>query len=159
MRSILQNHFDEFLEILKYDKTKWHEFWQDYRKKYGPVIPNYEKLHELDERKIKNLLDSLTRPELDRLKQYWDETKVNGKRRVSKALRDHSKGLELSKADFVVFLFGGLGLSTFSVVDGLREKIVLIDLVKVWRDGKIEELEDVVLDSVFKFRKGERYGS
>ncbi|MCD6450390.1 MAG: hypothetical protein J7L34_07795 [Thermotogaceae bacterium] len=159
MRSILQNHFDEFLEILKYDKTEWYEFWKDYRKRYGPIVPDYEKLHNLDEKIIKSILDSLTRPQLDKLKQYWDGTKAGEKRRVSKALRSHSEELELSKADFVVFLFGGLGISTFSIVNGLREKVILIDLVKVWKDGKIENLEEIVLNSVFKFRKGEKYGS
>ncbi len=138
----------------------WYDFWKDkYRKKFGPIVENYEKLHGLTESAVKKFIDNMTRPELDRLKQYWEETKVYGKRRVASILRRHAEELELNRADFVVFLFGGLGISGFSVVDGLKEKVVLVDLIKTWRDGKIKELDSVVLDYVKRFRKGEMYGS
>lgn len=159
MRSILQNKFDEFLEILQYDKTQWHEFWEKYRSRYGPIIPSYERLHGLDREKIKKLLEGFSRPFLDRLKQEWEKMRFEGKRRVAFRLRERADELELSNEDFVVFLFGGLGIATFSVVDGIKEKVVLIDLVKVWKDGRLNKLDDVVLESVKRFRKGEAYGS
>jgi len=158
LRSILQNKFDEFLEILKHDKTSWLDFWRSYRKKFEPIVFNYEKAHDLNDEKIEKILQSFSRAFLDSLKQRWEEIKHQGKRKVALELRKRSGELQLSKEDFVVFLFGGLGLSVSTVVKGSKEKVILIDLVKVWKDGKLGELERIVLESVKNFRKGDVYG-
>ena len=159
MRSVLHNKLEEFLKILERDKTEWMDFWREYRKKLGPIVQNYERLHGLEEEDVKKLLERFKRPDLDRLKIYWEERKREGKGRVAFLLRRNSKVLDLSREDFVVFLFGGLAISTFSVVDGNREKVVLVDVVKVWLDGKIDDLDEVVLESVKRFRRGEIHGS
>ncbi len=153
MRSIIRNHLEEFLEILEYDKTKWFDFWRSYRKRYGPIVPNYERAHSLTDSEIERILKGFERRFLDRLKRAWESTRFEEKKRISYELRIRSEELSLSREDFVVFLFGGLGLSPWTFVDGLKEKVVLVDVVHAWKEGELGNLPSLVLKAVEEFRK------
>ncbi len=153
MRSVIRNRLDEFLEILKYDKTEWYDFWKNYRRKFGPLVIEYERLHSLTADSIEEILWSLERRSLDRLKRTWQSRKLNEKKRVSYELRKRASELGLSKRDFVVFLFGGLGISPWDVVKGLKEYVILVDILYLWERGKLENLPEIVLEAVLDFRR------
>lgn len=79
MRSIVQNKVEECLEILKRDKTKWIDFWRELRRKFGPIVPNYERKLELNDEKIEKILREIERRELDRFKWDWLDVSRNKK--------------------------------------------------------------------------------
>lgn len=159
MRSIVQNKTEECLEILRWDKTKWIDFWKELRKKFGPIIPNYEKKLELDEEKIKEILWNTERRELDRFKWEWLDISRNKKVECAEALSEREEFLDLKREDFSVFLMSLLGISDWVVVDGEREKIVIVDVFSLWRKGLLKELSLATLQAVIEFRKGKEKGN
>ncbi len=152
MRSILKNRVDEFLKILEHDKGEWFSFWKRYKRRLGKLLDEYEKLHGLSDDSVKDILESLERRVLDRFRRFWEERKRILKEKTAYELRMRSKELDLSKADFVVFLIGALSISDWTIVDGEREKVILVDVLKLWRDSRIDDLPNVVLDAVEDFR-------
>ncbi|PLV59238.1 GAF domain-containing protein [Thermotoga sp. KOL6] len=159
MRSIVQNKVEECLEILKWDKTKWPEFWGILRKKFGPIVPNYEKKLELGEEDIKNILWEIERRELDRFKWEWLDVSRNKKVECAEALSEREEFLELKREDFSVFLMSLLGICDWVVVDGEKEKIVVVDVFSLWRKGFLKDLSLVTLQAVIGLRRGEDKGN
>lgn len=159
MRSIVQNKVEECLEILRWDRTRWLEFWKSQRKRYGPLIPGYEERLGLNDEKIKEILWSIERRTLDRFKWEWLDVSRNKKIECAEALSEREKSLELHREDFSVFLMALLGLEDWVVVDGEKEKVVLIDVFSLWKKGLLRELSIVALEAARSFRMGKDRGS
>jgi len=158
MRSVVQNKVEEFLEILRWDKTKWKDFWRAYRNKYGPIIPEYERIHSVDETLLEEVLDNFERRELDRLRRSWMEKSKEHKMRCAETLSSRDDLLDLHREDFVLFIMGLLGLSDWTAVRGNKEWVVVVDVVSLWRKGILERLSDVALQAVNRFREGKTRG-
>ena len=159
MRSIVQNKVEECLEILKWDKTKWIDFWRELRRKFGPIVPNYERKLELNDEKIEKILWEIERRELDRFKWDWLDVSRNKKIECAESLSEREDFLDLKREDFSVFLMSLLGLSDWVVVDGEKEKIVVMDVFSLWRKGLLRELSLATLHAVIEFRKGKEIGN
>lgn len=159
MRSIVQNKVEEFLEILRWDKTKWKNFWNTYRNKYGPIIPEYEKLHSIDDTLVEKSLENFERRELDKLKRVWIEKSREHKIKCAETLSSREDLLDFHKEDFVIFLMGLLGISDWTVVKGSKEWVVIVDVVSLWKKNILENLPDVVLQAVNRFKEGRTHGN
>ncbi|MCD6550841.1 GAF domain-containing protein [Thermotoga sp.] len=159
MRSIVQNKVEECLEILRWDRTKWADFWESLRKKFGPIVPNYEKVLRLSDEEVKKILWNTERRELDRFKWEWLDVSRNKKVECAESLSERAEFLELKREDFSVFLMALLGKTDWMVVDGEKEKIVLIDVFSLWRKGLLKELSLATLQAAIGFRKGENVGN
>ncbi len=157
MRSILENHVDDFLRILSYDKSEWRNFWEKMKRRFKPLLDEYEKVVGGD---FYGVLKSVRRMDLDRFRRYWMDRKKYLKHRMGVLIRSREKDFELRKADFVVFLFFGGGVLDHAVVRGKRESVIMVDVFKFWKDGTIEDLPDRIIKIVEKFRRsgGENRG-
>ncbi len=157
MRSVLENHVDDFLRILSYDKSEWEGFWKRLKKRFSPLLDEYERAVGED---FYEILRSVRRMDLDRFRRYWIDRKRDLKRRTGVLIRSRAEELELGKADFVVFLFFGGGALDHVVVQGKREKVIMVDVFKFWKEGKLEDLPSLIIEIVEKFRRsgGENRG-
>ena len=147
MRSVLVNRVDEFLKILSYDKGEWREFWERMKRRFNPLLHGYEECTGLDWRALENI----RRMDLDRFRRDWEEAGAELRRRAGYEIRTRSEELQLSKRDFSVMLFSGFGTRECCVVEGKREKVILVDVFAVWKDG-LSKLPEVVLRCVRNFR-------
>jgi hypothetical protein len=149
MRSILKNHVDDFLKILQFDKARWKDFWERLKKRYSPLLDGYEECAGNVEEK----LGKIRRMDLDRFRRVWEESKPDLKKKAGYELRIRADELELSRSDFTVFLFSGVGDKECCVISGKFEKVIMIDVFAVWMKGKLSNLHEVVLECVRNFRK------
>lgn len=159
MRNIVQNIADDFFKILRFDKNDWYSYWKKYRAKYSPLIENYETSMGLTEDDIRQLLQSMSRPLLDKLMQYWQSVSRDQKLFSSKLVSKKHKILELHREDFTIFLTGLLGLKDWTVVNGNKEKVILIDILSLWKKNIVDQIAEVAFQSVKSFRRGETMGS
>lgn len=150
MRSILENHVDDFLKILSYDKSEWKDFWERLKRRFKPLLDEYERAVGEN---FYDVLRSVRRMDLDKFRRYWIDRKRYLKRRSGELIRSKAKELDLRKADFVVFLFFGAGVKDYVVVQGKREKVIMVDVFKFWKDGTVEDLPNFVLEIVENFRR------
>ncbi len=151
MRSILENHVDDFLQILSHDKCEWENFWKKLKKRFNPLLDEYENVVG-DE--FYKALKSIKRMDLDRFKREWLKKKRELKRRTGILIRSRSKELDLKRADFVVFLFFGAGIVDHVVVKGKRENVIMVDVFKFWKEKKLEDLPESILKFSENFRSG-----
>ncbi|MGB9821234.1 MAG: GAF domain-containing protein [Pseudothermotoga sp.] len=158
MRNLVQNIADDFFQILRYDKKDWYTYWEKYREKYEPIIHNYEEKFALSKEQVKELLDQLDRPLIDRLMQYWHEISRDQKLYCSKLVSHRHDLFHLEKEDFSIILTGLLGIKDWVIVNGNRESVILIDLLSLYRKGIIDRVAEVAFQSVKAFRDGEDTG-
>ncbi len=152
MRSIVENHVLDFLEILRYDKRNWVRAWDELP--FNPIVQNYKNAFEDFEEKLK----SIDRRDLTELSHDFEKIEEEFKEKVGQLIRNTAREFELSKEDFVTFLMVGIGEKDWVVVDGQREKVIAIDVYSVWKKGKLHKLHDVVYQSIVRFRHGENHG-
>lgn len=127
MRSILQDFTPEFLKILNKDKIYWFEGWQEYKQKKPKIISEYEKKENLNEEKIKERLDSISRKEFDMFKQDWENDFLDVKRKIVMNLSRNSEKYQLRRGDFVVFIMGLLGLNSHYYIETYYGTVILVD--------------------------------
>jgi len=106
----------------------------------------------LSDKKVESILTNTERPFLDKIKQKNEQIK-HLKLKAAKTLNQFSKELELTKEDFVLYLIGALGITDTISFNNKDRIIVLIDIVALYKNNKIEELQDIVLLSAKKARK------
>jgi len=158
VRKVVQNIADDFFEILRYDKNRWFEYWKIYRAKNEPLIDEYEKTLNLSEEWIVTLLKNMERRNLDRLMQYWHSISHEQKYHCSKLITAKHELFELSREEFVIVLTGLLGVKDWVAVKGKREWVIMIDLLSLWNNKKLDELAYVAYQAALGFKRGERYG-
>lgn len=115
-------------------------------------MSGYLRTLELDDIRIKRIFENTGRPSLDRIRQKNDEIK-HLKQKAAKALNEASEELELSKEDFVIYLIGALGIKEVVTFESKERLIILIDIVSLCQNNKIEQLEEIVLFSAKEARK------
>ncbi len=147
MRSVLVNRVDEFLKILSYDKGEWRDFWKRLKRRFKPLLDGYEKCIGIDWWALENI----RRMDLDRFRRDWEKFGSELRRRAGYEIRTRSEELQLSKQDFSVMLISGFGTRECCVVDGKKEKVILVDVFAVWRED-LSKLPEVVLWCVRNFR-------
>ena len=152
MRSILREKSQDFFCILNHDKSHWLTFWKQYCQKNSEFMSGYAQALDLDEGKVASILKNTHRPFLDKIKQKNEQIK-HLKQHAAKALNLCSEELELSKEDFVIYLIGALGIKDTISFKANDRIICLIDIVSLYKNGKIEELKDVALFVAKRARK------
>ncbi|MBB6061928.1 GAF domain-containing protein [Thermosipho japonicus] len=152
MRNIVENHVEEILEILRYDKSQWGEFWSKITNKYKFFKKIEEKLGEIN-------FDSVERRELDKLLNDFREFAKENKDNVTTKIRKNAKELELNKEDFIVFL--GVYPKEFDwiVVDFNGSYILFYNVYSLWKKEKLSKLSEAVYQAIIHFRNGEMNGN
>ncbi len=153
MRSLIENHIDDFLEILTYEKRFWKDFWE--KLPFKPITENYANHFENFYEKLVNL----SRNQLTEFSHVYEENKERIKEELSIRLRKNARDLELSREDFVIYLIVGIGEKDWVVVDGKHEKVIVFDVFSLWKKGKFPFLADAVYQAVIHFRHGESEGN
>jgi len=152
LRSILREKSQDFFCILQYDQADWLTFWNQYCFENRDFMSGYTKTLELDTPKIEKILTQTKRPFLDKIKQKNDEIK-HLKQRSAKALNLSCKELELEREDFVIYLIGALGIQDTVSFSAKEKVMILIDLVSLFKNNRIENLEEIVLSSAKQARR------
>ncbi len=153
MRSLVENHIGDFLDILTYQKKEWIEFWK--KLPYKPITDNYANKFDGFYEKLL----SISRNELTELSHWYDENKENIRDELTVRIRKSARDFQLSKEDFVIYLIVGIGEKDWIVVDGKSEKVIVFDVYSIWKKGKIDKLADAIYQSVVHFRHGELEGN
>ncbi|MCX7654506.1 MAG: diguanylate cyclase [Fervidobacterium sp.] len=153
MRSLIENHIGDFLEILTYEKRYWEDFWR--KLPFKPITENYASKFENFYYKLVNL----NRNELTEFSHTYEECKEKIKEELSARIRKNAKDLQLSREDFVIYVIVGIGEKDWVVVDGKNEKIIVFDAFSIWKKGKFNALPDAVYQAVVHFRHGEIEGN
>lgn len=151
MRNIVENHVEEFLEILRYDKSQWGEFW-------SKITNKYKFFKEIEEKIGKINFETVERRELDKLLNDFREFAKENKDNVTTKIRKNAKELELNKEDFIVFL--GVYPKDFDwiVVDFNGNYILFYNVYSLWKKGKLSKLSEAVYQAIIHFRNGEMNG-
>lgn len=152
MRSILREKSQDFFSILQYDRSQWLSFWEKYRKENKEIMSGYISALELTTERIETILATTRRPFLDKIKQKNDNLK-HLKQKAAKTLNRCSEELSLSKEDFVIYLIGALGIKDVVVFNSGDRLIVLIDIVSLYQNNKIEQLQEIVFTAAKEARK------
>ncbi len=152
MRSLIENHIDDFLEILTYEKRFWKDFWE--KLPYKPITEHYAN-HFVN---FYDKLCAISRNELTEFSHIYDKSKESLKEELSIRIRKSAHDLELSKEDFVIYLIAGIGEKDWVVVEGKHEKVIVFDVFSLWRKGKFSSLSDAVFQAVIHFRHGDLEG-
>ncbi len=152
LRSILREKSQDFFTILQHDKSEWMDFWNQYCQENKEFMNGYTQALGLSDKKIETILTNTARPFLDRIKQKNEQIK-HLKQKAAKTLNQFSQELELTKEDFVLYLVGALGINDTIAFNNNDRVIVLIDIVALYKNNKIDELQNIVLTSAKKARK------
>ncbi len=152
MRSILREKSQDFFRILQHDRSEWKGFWKEYCFENREFMSGYIKKLALDDSTLEKIFKNTGRPFLDKIKQKNDEIK-HLKQKAAKTLNEYSLELELTKEDFVIYLIGALGIKNVITFESEERLIVLIDIVSLFRNNEIEQLQKIVLISAKKARK------
>ncbi len=159
MRNIVENITEDFFEILRYDRSNWFEYWKIFRNKHTPLIENYEKLLKLSDETVRETLLSLQRPFLDRLMQKWRLIQRENKLLCSHLVSHKADLFHLEREDFSIVLAGLLGLNDWSVVQGNKESVILIDIVSLEKKGILDKLPHVAYQAALGLRRKEKLGN
>ncbi len=154
MRSVIENHVEDFLRILSYDKSEWKEFWKKMKRRFHPLLDEYERELGVSGGEC---LKSIRRMDLDRFRREWPDSKRDLKKRIGYELRSKSEEVKLNLEDFVVFLFSGMGKRDYVIVRGKKENVFMFDAFKFWMNGRLEELPSSILDAIRDFRESGRW--
>ncbi len=119
MRSIVENHIPDFLEILRYDKKDWGKALDELS--FEPIVQNYKNVYENFEEKLK-IID---RRDLTELSHEFEVVENEFKEKASQLIRNTAREFELSKEDFVTLLIVGIGEKDWVVVDSYRSLLYL----------------------------------
>jgi GAF domain-containing protein len=152
MRNLIENHVEDFSEILKYDKSNWDDFWKSLKKRFFPILDNIE------EKVGKISFEKEERRSLDKLVQEFREILNMKKEKITEKIRRNSNELQLSKEDFIIFIAFIPNDFDWIVVQGNRENILFLNTYSLWKKGFLEKLEDLVYQSVIHYRHGEEKG-
>ncbi len=152
MRSILREKSSDFFVILQHDKDDWYQFWCDYCNENSEFMDGYEEKYRLNSIEIKKILENFGRPFLDKIKQKNEQIK-HLKQGAARSLNKNSRDLELKKEDFVIFLMGALGIEDETIIKRENKYLILIDLVSLGKNNRIDELENIVLNSAYEIRR------
>jgi len=150
LRSIVQDKSNLFFKMLERDKTQWWDHWVFYTQTFKEIFDVYKKLLQIDPEDEKELVSSFTRPELDKLKQSWEERGGEVKLKTLKLLTAEDVELKLEKSWFVVYFMGGLGLETVSELLVGEGHVFFTDLLAFYRQEKLEQIPEIVLKRLEK---------
>ncbi|SHH19108.1 GAF domain-containing protein [Thermosipho atlanticus] len=154
MRNLIENHIEEFAEILRYDKLLWPKVWKQLKKRFSPILDELEK--SIGEVKFSDI----ERRELDRFIQNFNEFIKVRKEKLAERIRKNSREFELYKEDFIIFL--GFAPTEFDfdwiVVKGKKENVIFLNVFSIWKRGELDNLEDVIYQSVVHYRHSEKKG-
>ncbi|HCZ06393.1 MAG TPA: hypothetical protein DHV12_04540 [Thermotogae bacterium] len=149
MRSIVLDRSNLFFKILERDRGQWWDHWLFYTRTFGEIFDAYRHHFKLALDKEKEFVETFTRPELDRLKQLWEEKSDSIKSKTLELLTSGAE-LRLPKSNFVVFFMGGLGLELVSELHIKNEHVFFVDLVAFQRREGIEQIPQVVFNKLKK---------
>ncbi|ABR31228.1 diguanylate cyclase [Thermosipho melanesiensis] len=151
MRNIVENHVEELLEILKYDKSQWQTVWDDLKNRF-------KVLKKLEEKFGKPDFENLERRKLDK---FLNDFRVlaNNKDSVATKIREHSNEFELQKEDFIVFLGFYPKEIDWIVMERKDTSIIFENIYSLWLKNKIDKISDAVFQSVVHFKNGEKEGN
>ncbi|MDK2886288.1 MAG: L-methionine (R)-S-oxide reductase [Thermosipho sp. (in: thermotogales)] len=153
MRNLIENHIEDFAEILRYDKSNWDNFWESLKKRFSPILDNVEKkLGKISFKKVE-------RRSLDKFVHDYENVIKTKKEKITERIRKNSDKFELSKEDFIIFMAFIPRDLDWLVVDGKREKILFFNAYSLWRIGFLEKLDDAIYQSVVHFRHGDDKGN
>ncbi|MBM7559220.1 GAF domain-containing protein [Marinitoga litoralis] len=127
MRSILQDLTPEFLKILNKDKIYWLEGWKEYKQNRPKIIREYEKKENLDEEKISQRLNKISRKDFDLFKQDWENNFLEVKKEIVMKLSRNAEKYQLQRGDFVVYIMGLLGLNSHYYIETYYGTVILVD--------------------------------
>jgi len=151
VRSILREKTSDFFVMLQYDKADWLKFWNLYCSENREFMKGYIEKYQLNDEGVKEILQGYERPFLDQIKQKNEQIK-HLKQATVKNLNKSSKELELIKEDFVIFLIGALGIEDVSFIERKDKHLILIDLVSLGKNQRIDDLQNIVLGSAYAIR-------
>lgn len=152
MRSILREKSQDFFTILQHDRSEWLTFWKEYCFENKEFMSGYINTLALNDDTLEKIFKNTGRPFLDRIKQKNDEIK-HLKQKAAKTLNKFGSELELTKEDFVIFLIGALGIKDVVTYESDERLIILIDIVSLFKNERIEQLQEIVLFSAKDARK------
>jgi diguanylate cyclase (GGDEF)-like protein len=153
MRSLIENHIGDFLQILTFEKSLWKDFWD--KLPYKPLTERYASYFESFYEK----LSSIPRNELTEFSHDYEAHNESLKEELSIRIRKNARDLNLAREDFVIYLMAGIGEKDWVVVEGKREKVIMFDAFALWKKGKFLSLPDAVYQAVVHFRHGETEGN
>ncbi|OAA31215.1 histidine kinase [Kosmotoga arenicorallina S304] len=157
MRSILRDFSEEFFKILSFPKEEWFSFWLEHRKDHPRLWEEYLMKNCMNERDVEKELQKVERRELDSLHQSWLLLESNAKSSVLKSLKNLSSVLELSREDFVVFIMVALGKSESIIVPTSKGHVIMIDLLSLYRKGKLNFAGNFIIEKMREFRAYSEY--
>ena len=152
MRSILREKSQDYFSILKHDKSHWVAFWEKYCQENAEFMSGYARALDLGKEEVASILKETNRPFLDKIKQKNEQIK-HLKQNAAKTLNLYNEELELSKEDFVIYLIGALGIQDTISFKTKDRMICLIDIVSLYKNCKMEELQNITLFTAKKARK------
>jgi len=150
LRSIVQDKSNLFFKILERDKTQWWDHWVFYTRTFREIFDAYREHFQIDSEHEKELVSRFTRPELDKLKQAWEERSGEIKLKTLKLLTAADAELKLEKSRFVVYFMGGLGLELVSELLVGEGHVLFTDLLAFHRQEKLEQIPEIVLKRLKK---------
>ncbi|QTA37382.1 GAF domain-containing protein [Thermosipho ferrireducens] len=156
MRNIIENRVDEFMEMLRYDKSQWGEFWKKMERRFSPILTNYVKKFSIN---VEGELFGLERRSLDRFYFDFKEYEKTNKGKISERIRKYSEELELSREDFIIFIAVFPGGKDWCVVEGKKENVIFVNAYNLWLKNELTNLHDAVYQAIIHFRHGESGGN
>jgi len=148
MRSIFREKSMEFFDILKVDREDWHCFWERFCRINKDYMKEYLVENKITEEKALKILDSLSRPFLDSLRQENEQIREIKRNTVS-GISKMGNELKLSDSDFTLYLISALGVNDTTIVKNTKDGgyLVLIDIVSLKKNDNINRLPEIAIDS------------
>ncbi|MBT1247467.1 MULTISPECIES: GAF domain-containing protein [unclassified Thermosipho (in: thermotogales)] len=150
MRNIVENHVEEMLEFLRYDKSQWENIWEKLKSKFSI-------LREIEKSLGTPNFDKLERRNFDKF--LYDYRELVGKDSIAKRIRQHSEELDLKREDFITFLGVFPKSVDWIVVEENEKKVIFENLYSLWEKGELNKVSEAVFQSIVHFRKGEVMGN
>jgi len=151
LRSVLRERSNRFFEILKYDKSDWYDFWKTYCEENSEFMSGYDVNTGVGDETAKSILKAMSRPFLDKINRK-NHTIKHLKRKTAKEIHRRQKELGLSDADFTVYIIGAIGVKDVIKMTRENETIILIDIVSLYKNNRIDSLEDIILNSILEVK-------
>jgi len=151
VRSILREKSMGFFEILDHDKKDWIIFWNSFCKNEYKIMKGYCEYYSLNNELVEKKLFSLGRPFLDNLKMKNENIK-SIKAKTVKTLASLQGELKLTQEDFTIYMIGALGIDDAVMFDNDYERVVILDIVSMEKNGNLDKMPEIAKKSAFEAR-------
>ncbi|MBO8160469.1 MAG: GAF domain-containing protein [Thermosipho sp. (in: Bacteria)] len=153
MRNLVENHIEEFSEILKYDKSEWDKIWKRLKKRFSPI------LDRIEEKLGRVSFEKIERRALDSFVQEFGNVMKAKKEKVAEKIRKNSDKFKLSAEDFVIFVAFAPFNIDWIVVKGKKENVIFFNAFSLWNKNELKNIDDAVYQAVVHFRHGDSEGN